>query len=114
MVSCCVNPNCRTEFRVFNTGEIYALDRRSANTEFFWLCSACVRLVALRLDSTGCVSVEPRSEIESHQPPHPDSRLRLVSRVLERTPWLQASRARGLMVPGGSRRSPFSSSPEAA
>lgn len=42
MVSCCVNPACRTEFRSLNTGVLYAAERGSADTEFFWLCSACV------------------------------------------------------------------------
>jgi hypothetical protein len=35
MVSCCVNPACRAEFRSLNTGDIYAVERRSADTEFF-------------------------------------------------------------------------------
>ena len=62
MVSCCVNPACRTEFKLLNTGDLYALERRSADTEFFWLCSACVPVVALGLDAMGGVSVRPRSD----------------------------------------------------
>jgi len=47
MVSCCVNPACRTEFRSLNTGVLYAVERRSVDTEFFWLCSACVPVVTM-------------------------------------------------------------------
>ena len=53
MVSSWVNPACSTEFKLLNTGDIYALERRYSNTEFFWLCSACVLVVALCLDAAG-------------------------------------------------------------
>lgn len=43
MASRCVNPACRTEFKFSNTGDLYALERRSADTGFFWLCFACLR-----------------------------------------------------------------------
>ena len=58
MVNDCVNPACGTELNVFNTGELYALERRSADTEFFWLCPACVPVVTLGLDATGSVAYE--------------------------------------------------------
>ena len=69
MVSCRVNPACRTEFKPLNTGYLYALERRSADTEFFWLCSACALVVALSLDVTGGVSVRARSNAHRSHPP---------------------------------------------
>ena len=51
MINCCVNPDCSTEFKVFNAGNLYALETRSANTEFFWLCPACEPMVDLCLNS---------------------------------------------------------------
>ncbi len=100
MINRCVNPDCGTELKVFNIGTLYALERRSVNTEFFWLCPACEPTVALCLDSKGSVVVKSRSGNEHHQPPHPENRLRLISRVAERRPWLEASRARGFTLPG--------------
>jgi hypothetical protein len=101
MVSRCVNPACCAEFRSLNTGDIYAVERRSADTEFFWLCSACVPLVALSLDSTGTISVGPRCDAEHLHESHPDSRLRLVYSPVEHKPWLRAALARGLTLPDG-------------
>ena len=114
MVSCCVNPACRTEFRSLNTGNIYAVERRSADTEFFWLCSACVPVIALSLDSTGSISVGPRVGAGHLQAPHPDSRLRLVYSPAEHTPWLRAGLARGLTLPHGHDSDLLPTSSEAA
>ena len=115
MVSCCVNPACRTEFKLLNTGDLYALERRSADTEFFWLCSACALVVALGLDARGGVSVRPRSDARHPQIPHLDNRLRLVARTsVERTPWHRSNRAHGKTFTSGSERNPLSSSCEAA
>jgi hypothetical protein len=60
MVKCCVNPDCGTEFKLFNAGELYALESRSADTEFFWLCPACESLLIPCIDSKGDVSVKAR------------------------------------------------------
>jgi hypothetical protein len=114
MVSCCVNPACRIEFRSLNTGVIYAVERRSADTEFFWLCSACVLVVALSLDSMGNVSVGPKCDAGHLQAPHPDSRLRLVYSPVENTPWLRAGLARGLTLPDGHECYPLPTSSVAA
>jgi hypothetical protein len=114
MVSCCVNPACRTEFSSLNTGDIYAVERRSADTEFFWLCSACVPVVALSLDSTGSVSVGPRCDAPPLQGPHRDRRLRLVYSPMEHTPWLRAGLARGLTLPDGHECDPLPTSSETA
>ena len=115
MVSCCVNPACRTEFKLLNTGYLYALERRSANTEFFWLCSGCALVVALGLDAMGGVSVRPRSDAHRPHPPSLESRLRLVARSsAERIPWHRSNRAHGATFTSGSERNPLSSSCEAA
>ncbi len=114
MVSCCVNPACRTEFRSLDTGVLYAVERRSVDTEFFWLCSACVPVVALSLDTMGCVSVRPQSDAVRPQPPHPDGYLRLVAQRKLRTPCHRASLARGLTLSSRYGRDPLPSSSEAA
>ena len=36
MVSRCYNPACGSEFKLLNTGALYALESKSADTEFFW------------------------------------------------------------------------------
>ena len=93
MVIRCVKPACRNELRFLNAGNLYALERRSADTEFFWLCSACVPLVVLSLDPRGCISVIPQSDAVSPQPPHPDAYLRLVAQskfTYTMAPWHHA------------------------
>jgi hypothetical protein len=113
MVSCCANPACRTEFRF--TGDLYALERSSADKEFFWFCSTWVPVVALGLDAMGGVSVRPRSDSCRPRPLHLDSRLRLVPRFSTvPTPSHRPNRAHGSTLSGGSERNPLSSSCEAA
>ena len=89
MVNRCSNADCRAELKALNGGDLYALERRSADTEFFWLCSACARKSALYLDPTGCISVRVWSIMYRAQPPHPDCNLRLISRSIQPTPRLQ-------------------------
>jgi hypothetical protein len=112
MISCCVNPACRAESKSLNTGDIYAVERRSADTEFFWLCSACVPVLALSLDPIGSVSVGPRCDAGHLQGPHPDGRLRLLYGPVEHTPWLRARLARGLTFPNRHKRDPLPASSE--
>src|SRR5579859_5889831 len=104
MVSSCSNPACHREVKLLNMGKLYAFERRSVPTEFFWLCPDCVPLVALSLDPMGCVSVRPRSDPGSRQPPHPECDLRLVAGSGEHTPWRWSSFADGLTSAIGSRR----------
>src|SRR6266702_5793561 len=114
MVASCVNPACHTEFRFLNTGDLYALERCSTDTEFFWLCSACVPRVALSLNPMGCVSVRPKSDAVHPQPPHPDGYLRLVVQRKLGTPWHRASLARELTLSSGYGPDPLPSSSDAA
>jgi hypothetical protein len=88
MLNRCVNPACRTEFKLFNSGTLYAHERRSADTEFFWLCAPCHLVPCLGLD--GLVSVMPRAAVGSVQPPHPDASIRIVARPMPRVPWRSA------------------------
>src|ERR1039458_5060335 len=100
MVNYCVNSDCREELKVLNAGDLYALERRSADTEFFWLCSACASRFDMYFDLAGRVSVRQRSEHKRARPPHPDGHLRLVSRSIKRTPWSHA-------VPDGEEATSF-------
>jgi hypothetical protein len=100
MLKRCVNSSCCEEFKLLNGGDLYALERRSANTEFFWLCSACAREYELYLDPIGTVSVRDGSLIHRVPPPHPDANLRLISRLM---------RPRPNTMPSGERASTFMS-----
>jgi hypothetical protein len=113
MVSFCVNPACHAEFRSLNTGALYAVERQSVNTEFFWLCSACVPVVVLSLDAMGCVSVRPKSDAVRPRPPHPDGYLRLVARRKLLTPW-HSTNLDPLRLASGYGRDPLPASSEAA
>jgi len=114
MVNHCVNPACREEFKLLNGGDLYAHERPTADTEFFWLCVTCDVQYDLYLDPASRVSVRPRSEVRRGQPPHREGHLRLVSRstpvprpntvpsgerafsfVLDVDPFSLAARARG-------------------
>lgn len=94
MVNVCANPTCNTVFTTLNEGDLYAFEKRSANTEFFWLCSACVPLVALLLDLTGSVSVESKLICRLGSQSCVENRLRLVHSSLEARPWSRAGVAR--------------------
>jgi len=100
MVKCCVNSSCREEFKHLNGGDLYALESRSANTEFFWLCSACACVYELYLDPVGYVSIQERRLVHRVPPPHPDADLRLISRLMRHRP---------NAMPSGERASTFMS-----
>lgn len=79
MVNCCANPSCKKEFRFLNGGDLYALERESENTQFFWICSRCSRSLVLELGSDGSVSPGFRSRAaNSPHPPRPEGYLKLV------------------------------------
>jgi hypothetical protein len=98
MVKRCVNSSCCEEFKLLNGGDLYALERRSANTEFFWLCSACACMYELYLDPMGSVSIRAGGLINRVPPPHPEVNLRLISRM---------TRPRPSTMPSGERESTF-------
>jgi len=86
MVNCCVNPACHEEFKLLNAGDLYAHERRSTGTEFFWLCARCAASLDLYLDPAGSVAVRPQNATNRAQPPHPDGDLRLVSQSRKPAP----------------------------
>ena len=79
MIDSCANPNCRTELKNLNTGHLYAVETRSANTEFFWLCATCAVGLTMCLGLDGSTIVRPRSDGGNRRPPQRDNRLLLVS-----------------------------------
>ena len=85
MVNRCSNRDCRAEFKVLNGGDLYAYERRSADTEFFWLCSVCASGYDLYLDPKGRIEVRARNPAHQGRPPHPDGSLRLISRSIRPT-----------------------------
>ena len=110
MISRCINPVCHTEFKLYNSGTLYARDRRSADTEFFWLCAPCASHLVPCIEPDGSVSATPRCAQKSSQPGHPDESIRMVPRLTPRNPWRNA-------VPGGetepARRWGLSAGPDA-
>jgi len=114
MVSRCFNPGCQAEFRALNSGSLYAFERRSADTKFLWLCSACVPLVSLFINPTGSVAVGPKLIGGLRQRPNETSRLRLVYNSLEPAPWLRACVRREQCLPGKHSCDPLSWSSDAA
>ena len=99
MVSQCANQACNAEFKMLHSGDLYALERRSVDTEFFWLCSACIPSFVLGLNSGGFVSLTRRSSDRPGRQGDPEGRLWLVYSPLEPVPWLRAGLARGLKSP---------------
>jgi hypothetical protein len=87
MVNRCVNPACRTELRLLNSGNLYALERPLAGTDFFWLCSKCAATLVPFLDSMGIVSLRPREDSQPANPPDTTSTLRLVAHARRHMPW---------------------------
>ena len=79
MVKQCVNPECGNEFRHLNQGDLYALERGSADTRFLWLCAECANRLAIAVSESGEVSVLHLSGVMSRTPANSRARLRLVS-----------------------------------
>lgn len=77
MVKRCVNPECRNEFRQLNTGDLYSLERASADTRFVWLCSACAGKMAISVNGAGEVSVVQLCGATIRTPASHTARLRL-------------------------------------
>jgi hypothetical protein len=86
MIDRCAKPGCGADFRLFNSGDVYALERRSESTEFFWLCSECAPQFDLLLNADGRPSFHPRGERSQARPANPELMLRLVSPATRRIP----------------------------
>src|SRR5579863_3730884 len=90
MVNVCVNPACGTEFRLLNTGDLYAIEKPSAQTEFFWICAECASRFSLYLDPEGVPVLRSRGDPEQTHPPRLQARLRLVAHARRHMPWQNA------------------------
>jgi hypothetical protein len=98
MLNCCVNPVCRAEFRLLGSGDFYALERRAANTEYFWLCPDCATRFELHIDGLGCVSPKIRGERGHGDSPKLDANLRLVAHTVRRMLTIPAGECVGVAV----------------
>ena len=106
MVKRCLNPACQQEFqeefRLFNTGYLYAYELASRDTEFFWLCAACAAHVVPFVDDAGGVSVRPITQGAAFFPASRAAALRIVSAPARRIPWRRNAPA-GEAVPAVSQ-----------
>jgi hypothetical protein len=98
MVNRCASPSCQEEFKCFTAGELYALDRRSADTEFFWLCPVCASHFVVFLEPAGRVGVKPKADFRSPQRSDSERCLRLVTPRSVGTPRLEAGRPRRMTL----------------
>ena len=90
MVTCCANPACCNEFRLLNTGDLYAVDKPHAKSEYLRICSNCATHFTPHLDPMGMVSLRLRGEREPAQLPRVHATLRLVAHAVRRMPWRRA------------------------
>ena len=88
------------EFKVLSSGDLYAYERRTAETEFFWLCDVCASRYDLHLDRWGRVTARARSAVRRALPIDADGKLRLVTRSTRSMPRLET-------VPAGERATSF-------
>jgi hypothetical protein len=79
MVNCCVNPGCIAGHKLLRIGDVYAIERLGARTEYVWICSTCASGYEVCLDATGAAMVGHRSG-EGAQPPNSYARLYLLKR----------------------------------
>ena len=114
MINRCVNPDCKEEVKRFTAGEVYALYRLSADTEFFWLCPVCAAHLVVCLDSAGCVEVIARTECRSLQRPDPEHYLRHVFPGSISTRRVEADRPRRMTLSAEGAREPRRWQPEVA
>ena len=87
MVKHCINPECRAEFKLYSTGFLYAHERPSHDTEFFWICTPCSTRFMPALDDGGTVAIRPRTSGMQFLPPRRNADLRVVSAPAQRLPW---------------------------
>ena len=86
MVQHCVNPACRREFQLLHAGDLYALERGSADTEFFWLCSDCACMFDLLVNESGVVGLSEHGEPRLTSRTARAGELRLISRCARPAP----------------------------
>src|SRR5664279_1585918 len=69
MVNCCVNPDCTAEHKLLRIGDVYAIERPGAKTEYVWMCSTCACSFDVSLDPMGVAGLSRRTD--KPQPPPP-------------------------------------------
>jgi len=87
MIDQCMNPECKSKSKPLTDGNLYSLERRSRNTEFFWLCGECSQSLLPSVDVNGEVSVAHRTLRRRRTPPNLDRDLRTVAQFGESAPW---------------------------
>jgi hypothetical protein len=87
MVNCCINPVCRTEFRLLSSGDLYAIESPPAEAEFLWMCADCASCFNLSLDSAGNLALVPKGRSALGPPPQLQARLHLVAHTRRHMPW---------------------------
>jgi hypothetical protein len=90
MVQHCFNPACHQDFQLLYAGDLYALERGSADTEFFWLCIACASRFDLFVDDSGTISLSDRRAARIAARTPPQGELRLISRCARPAPRLDS------------------------
>jgi len=86
MVQHCFNPACHQEFRLLHAGDLYALERQSADTEFFWLCSDCASRFDLYLEASGVVVLGVQGSVRPPRRSSVEGELHLISRCARPAP----------------------------
>jgi hypothetical protein len=87
MVNSCVNPACRTQFRLLHSGDLYVIERPATATGLFWICSDCASSFRPYLNADGKVSFEPREDGAQERSPQLQATLRLVAHARRHMPW---------------------------
>ena len=90
MVQHCFNAACRQEFQLLHAGDLYAMERKSGDTEFFWLCSDCASRFELRLNFSGFVTLSDVRASRATRRPSAESELHLISRCARPAPRLDS------------------------
>jgi hypothetical protein len=83
MVNNCANPVCRAAFKLLDSGDLYALERQTSNTEFYWLCPECASRFELDLNTWSGILLRHRGEQGHADMPRPEASLRLVARAVQ-------------------------------
>ncbi len=87
MVNSCVNPACRTQFRLLKSGDLSAVEGPATKTESFWICSNCASSFKPCIDADGKVSIDFREDGAQERSPQLQVSYRLVIHARRHMPW---------------------------
>jgi len=99
MVKRCINPECQNEFRHLYSGNLFALETESADTQFVWLCADCAPNIALKIDALGLLSVGLRTGISRTTSHDFRTRLRPIPVHGHHSPWHRAGLCMDSVLP---------------